>query len=167
MNIATKASIYFSVSCFLSAAIGTFFLWNFVGDHAYVVLGIRNKQLLLLIPIVTTVFAAYWGRLFTIKLLNTDITPITTFRWFGTGLLIALSTFFSYTFIHALIAVYGVPFQIYIMSIIPVWLSFSMFALILFGWPLILVGGLTGVLFTRLNSNKSLNHICEKNAPPG
>lgn len=166
MHIGTKAAVYFSISCFLSAATGTYFLWNYVGDNAYVVLGIRDKQYLLLIPIVTTVFAAFWGKFFSLKLLSTDIAPITTYRWFGTGLLVSISTFLSYTFIHALIAAYGVPLHMYIMDIIPIWFSFSMFGFILFGWPLIIVGGLTGVLFTRLNSNKSLNLTGANNAPP-
>lgn len=167
MNIEIKASIYFSVSCFISAATGTYYLWNFVGDNAYIILGIKDKQYLLLIPIITTVFAAYWGRRLSLNLLNTDITPITTYRWFGTGLLVALSTFLSYTFIHALIAAYGVPLHMYIMDIIPIWLSFSMFGFIMFGWALIIVGGLTGVLFSQLNTNKSLNQIGANNAPPG
>ena len=166
MHIATKASIYFATSCFFSAAAGTYYLWNFVGDNAYVILGIRDKQYLLLIPIITTIFSAFWGRFFTIKLLNTNIAPVTTYRWFGVGLLVALCAFLSYTFIHALIAAYGVPFQMYIMDIIPIWLSFSMFGLIMFGWLLIIVGGLTGVLFIRLNSNKSLNLTGAENAPP-
>jgi len=153
MLIATKASFYFAISGFFTAIAISFYLWNFVCQNSCAVLGINDRNFLAAIPFFIIFIAAFWAKTITLHQIKHNALPMSVKRWFVLGSYISICTFLTYMFIHMSLVSYGESFQSYVTYIIPLWLFYSMFALILFVWPAIIVGGFTGVLFSRLNSN--------------
>ena len=131
MKLNQKLFTYYFLAGLIGGIGGSVFLWFFVGpEHSYVVLGFRQSWFFYLFPFVGAVLSG----LIAVWLSSPTFGP-------ARGAAVSFLAFLAFNLILGMIGPAGVAG----------FLGFSLFGFILFGWALVLIGGVTGWLVKRSN----------------